>query len=495
MTRTLSTLVWTLVLLAPASFVRAQSDLRDIPPNAIAWWYYDPSAFAAAQGADPRRALVEGAIRTAFAAGLIDDEDSARAVAGVLAASIAGRHPHRGVLLDFRAHPEGEDFAIDTLSLVLDLRGGDHKTLLRTVRSVAVDAEKAGEGGHGTQREIELPGGRRGGAYREEQWPDWREVSWCSEPGAFSVALGAHTLDNWFNAVGGPPDAEPVWNAHRALVDSTRPAGDVFFELYISLDAFRASFPEAFAGRLGPILNRWGIGNARDIMIHARRIAPTDVENRGSSDPYDGPPLLAFDVSFSPRSRPPGDVRAFHGSADYWDGDEIGFDPPPGSYAIVFHADWPGWTLLALDTYRLTKRGFTTLKVEAKQRRWLRAEHSRLVRAATALGPWAVLSDVPEPVVAMPGLNTLFARLDRPLSQTMRDDLAYLLDSCTEGVDYDNHRDLWSAGLLPPELDPGGFLRLLSWGFAGPDEHAVLLLGWGADSVTVNREWIEEEQK
>jgi len=468
---TVKRFIWALVLLAPAPVCLAQ----DVPPGAIAYWSFDPTHFSPNEP-DPRRALVEGTIRAALAGGLIEGEDAARIIAGLLEAE--------------PGQEEGEGTRLTNIQAVLEIHtADDHRAFVRTIRSFAVDAERAAEGGDGAQRPLDLPGGRTGVAYTEDDWPAWREVSWCSSPGVFYVGLGRGALERWLE----PGDeASTPWIAHRESVAARRDLGEVFFEVFVDIDAFRTGYPEAFGdGRAYGLLRAWNLINARAFMLQARWIEPGDVELRGSEVPYAGPPIIAFDASWSARSRVPGTIVSEPVSAAYWPGDELRMEPPPGSYAIVTRADWAGWVNQTLDTFGSSRKEWDAIKFDALRSKWQRNNKETLDGVASKLGPWVVFSDAPRPVIALPGLTTMFAELGGPMEPGFQDELADVLATVLDNVAFDDETRVWSASLLPPEIDPGGLLRVIAWGIGGPPDKPVLVMGWGANSVRQNLERLE----
>jgi len=178
-------------------------------------------------------------------------------------------------------------------------------------------------------------------------------------------------------------------------------------------------------------------------------------------------------------------------SAAYWPGDELHMEPPPGSYAIVTRADWGGWVNQTLDTFGSSRKEWDAIKFDALRSKWQRTHKETLDGVASKLGPWVVFSDAPRPVIALPGLTTMFAELGGPIEPGFQDELAQVLATVLDNVAFDNETRVWSASLLPPDLDPGGLLRVIAWGIGGLPDKPVLVMGWGANSVRQNLERLE----
>lgn len=470
----------------------ARAASPDPPRDAIAWWWFDPARFGAATKGGPERAAMMSVLRAMVASGVVGDESRSRFVEGLLAAGEVGAWPHTLCLLDFAAHrppaPPGEatGLDIDRLQMVLELRSGaDHRQFLRTIKAILIDGaraapQEAGEG-EGSQRKIELPGGRAGVAYSEPGWPEWRELSWVSDNGAFLIGLGHGALERWFAAREAPAETgapAPAWATHERLVDSERPAGEVFFEAYMDLDALRRGFPEAFVdGRAQRVLDTLRLSNARDFMMHGRWIdAP-------SSDKTAHAPLIAIDASWSARSERPGVVHRRAFSESSWPGSELAMAPPPGSYIIVMKAEWRPWFDVCVSLAQSFTKNAGLAERRALVRSWWAKHGEALLAYVDGLKPWLVLSDTPTPIVPIPGATTAFAEFwPVPGEQDVEGKLADLLSDFGYALSRDD------AGVWWLKMDRSGAVRIPSWGFAGAKGRRALVVGWGPPAVLENRE-------
>ena len=459
---------------------RAAGFRSRIPPEAVAFWRFDTSRFAAGR-ADPalqaqRRVLIAG-LRAAVASGLIAEPKAASVLEAILAASEVGARPHTLCLIDLSAGrpPSGEGMAPSVLRLTLELEStGDHATLLRTVRAILLgDGTEKSDGA--TQRELDLPGGVRGVAYRKKGWAPWHEVQWASTDHSFVIGLGAGSLERWFAAQSADEEETPTaWDAHRAFVDAARPAGDVFFQAYLGLDRVRTGFPYGFInGRTRRVLETLSLSNARDVMVQARWIEPP----AGA----DHPPLIAADVTWSARSEAPGTVHGLPISLDAWPTGAVAMAPPPGTYAIVMPVKWGRWVQTALDLVWAAAKGDDAPRKRALLRGWTDRNAGTLGVFLGQLEPWLIVSDVPAPVTPMPGAATFFIELKRGVSaQRAGAALRALLGSRMDRVMIED--GVWSF-----KVDRGGVLRIPSWGFVGPADKPILVGGWGPPVVTENR--------
>lgn len=455
-----------------------QSTPPRIPADAVAYWRLDTTRFAGPGAADPaaqaqRRILLAG-LRAAAASGLIAESRAAGALDALLAASEVGARPHTLCLLDLAGErtATGHGLAPRTLRFALAIESsGDHALLLRTLRAILIggDSDTAG----GVQREITLPGAVRGVSYREPQWAAWHEIQWASTDDMFVIGLGAGSLERWFAAQAAPEPVDTPWAPHRAMVNRVRPAGGVFFEAYLGLDQARHGFPWGFiGGRVRRVLDTVNLSNARDVMMHARWVEPA----ADSSTPA----LIALDLTYSARSERPGVVRRVAVSEDHWPAD-LPMSPPPGTYAIAMRAPWGLWVHTALDLVWATADSDRADFKRAAIQGWLERAGGPLGRLLSRLEPWVVVSDVPPPIAPMPGASTFFVPIKpgvgaEAVSSEMR---AVLADHLK--------RILIEDGVWSFKVDPGGVLRIPSWGLVGSPARPILVGGWGPPVVTENR--------
>lgn len=452
------------------------------PADAVAWWRSDPRRFGSVRAPEPGRGVVEAVLRAAARSGLAGDGDAGAIVRALLAASVVGGTEHTLCILDLEVPdlevPEARGDGL-TLRAVLELvGGGGHEEYVRTIESVL-----GGPAGAGAQRRLVLPGGIAGVAYREEGWPAWREVAWCSTPGAFVVGLGPGALERWFSEA---PGAEGESAAHRRQVDGARPAGGVCVEAYVDVNALRRGCPSLFTddGRGSRLLRAWHLQNARAAMVHARW-----------ADVPGGPPLLAIDATWSRRSDPPGSVLRQQVSLDSWPVGEDGpvVPRPPGSYAIVVPVDAERWLSLGLDTFDALVEADRLPAFREARRRWERQHRGALSRVAKAGAPYLVIADYPPPVLPVPGAASVVWALDRGVTAPgMSEQLERLLVSFRDVVARDEAAGMWTVQV--GEASP---VALASWGLAGfgpegADRRRQALVGGfgGPGVVEALRAWL-----
>ncbi|MEL7473396.1 MAG: hypothetical protein AAGK04_08765 [Planctomycetota bacterium] len=470
----------------------ANDDLFDVPRGVIGWWAFDPTRFASVADRAVERRLLETGIQAALSAGLIRDQEAAYAVAALLGGSVAGSAPHRVCVLDFEAKPinRAGGMRLEEFQVVLELRtGDDHRGLVRALRAIVVEAEDVEEDLRpaGVQRTVELAPGREGVVYTRADWPTWREVSWHSGDDAFYVGFGRDALRDWFSLQAADAAAEgepsPAWSAHTRAVEVDR-AGDVFMSAYCSIDALRRGFPEAFErGRAVRTFASMGLSNARELMLHGRW-----------AEQDEGPPLLAIDASWSPRSRAPGTASHREMTTDAWPADVGRIHSPPGSYAMVVRGEWSQWLALGVNAYGASRGEFAAMTFQAKARRWVRDTLPSFRRLADSMGPWVVLSDVPRPPAPIPGLATVFAEAKAGAdAATMDRDLAAVLASLGEDrVVHDRETGIRSLRVLPQSADPAGVVRAVSFLVVDRAERPpVLLISWSPSGVREALRWVE----
>lgn len=487
MRRTLAVVCLILFPFATSAMAQASAFASIIPEDAIAWWRLDPSRFAANR-ADPavraQREVVVAGLRAAVASGVIADESAARTLEALLAASEVGGRKHTLCLLDLEAEraPDGTGMAPRVLRMALELEtGADHASILRSVRAILVGDGQRPASAPGVQREIELPGGVRGVAYREQGWAPWREISWASTERSFVVGLGRGALERWFEAQHRPVEAATSWAGHEQWVDASRPSGPIFFRAYMNFDRIRDGFPEAFVeGRTPRVLDAISLSNAREVMLHGRWI---DAERTGVDIP-----MIAGDITWSARSERPGVVRGLPISESTWPA-RLRMAPPPGSYLIVLRADWERWVHTALELVPAASRTTSTWRRRVAIRRWLRGHGNELRTFLLMLEPWLVLSDVPTPISPMPGAATFFTPLKRGVTARQASEaFQSLLSAHAERIG--SEQGVWWF-----RVDSGGVLRIPAWGFVGPKGEPIMVGGWGPPVVTENRKRLGDPLK
>lgn len=446
------------------------------PANAIAWWAMDPTPLGAIKDQKPGQLLLESVARAAVAGGLFEDDETTGLLATVLGAGVLSRVPHRICLIDFAADPT-DDGGLDVrrLSLVLELRTGrNHDELLRTVRAIVLQGSQPNDGG--AQNPLELPGGRSGGAYRRDGWPDWREVSWCSDAGAFYVAIGRGTLAKWFEreeAIG------PV-GYHRQAIQQQRPAGRDVFEAFINTDVLRRAVPESFmAGRAKRMGEAWGLSNSRTFMLHGRLV----------DQPKDGLTLLAVDASWTARSLARDDVQLMGVTASVLPQD-AGVVPGNGSrYVVLLPAQWEHWRDLCLDSVQAYHDSWGGMEFGATRRRWERDHGRRATRLFRSLGPWVTLAGG-EGGSVVPTMAAISLG-QRVKGRGALDDLHVTLKALFDRVEFDQKEALLSVHFASAGIDPDGKFASVWFGLAGQGWGGVgaerLVARWSREAIVRER--------
>ncbi|MBL0921401.1 MAG: hypothetical protein IBJ10_04645 [Phycisphaerales bacterium] len=442
------------------------------PPGAVAWWRMDPSRFSAAAPSPEVRAQREAMlamVRSAVTGGAVGEGRALGAVRGLLAASEVGARAHTLSVLEFSASrpPVGAGMDVERLQMALSIRAeGGHERFLPTIRSILLPPAGAGAP-PGRQRAFDLPGGARAVAYTEDGWEPWREVSWASTPGAFVVGLGRGALERASGAGAG----ERPWGAHRALVDGARAHGEVFFEAYLGVARLRSAFPEAFdSGRVHRTLDRLGLLEARDFMLHARF-----VERPGGA-----PPLIAIDATWTARGG--AEPQRLELTLDHWPQD-AGMPSPPGSYVIVAPMDWPAFAALGLDLWLGAN---VDVDIEAKRaalEAW-RAQHgAELDRFIASLGGHAVISDYPTPLLPIPGAATVFV----PLREDAKG-APGALDGALSPFRGAIQRD--RAGVSSYGVDPVGLMKMPGWLVMEDGPRAAFVAAWTPGAAAEGAAWL-----
>lgn len=475
------------LLIAVLFFSMLSPRAQAIPADAIAWWRFDPSRFASVAHEDRpggTQSIVVGGLRAAVASGVFGDGTSARILEGLLAAGEIGRVEHTICLLDLRAHREYEVGAtvIEHCQIVIELKTDrGHSDYLRTLRAIIIDAERAKNPNRevrGTQSRLTLPGGVTGVSYRAEHWDDWREISWVSLPGKLIVGIGPDSIQRWLEQGG---DTDPGWDRHRKAVSEGRPEGDVCFEAYFDIDRLETLFPNAFrAGRTLRMRGVLSFSDAAAIMLHARFI-----EHENGL-----PPMLAIDLTTKGTEARSLDRQAL--SESFWPSKElISIRHPPGSYIIASKIDWPEFLRWALDVYSATIPDAYLAAYRSKEEQWLQRNFEQLSHLFERFQPWLVISDVPAPEWAVPGLATVLIPGERgaevsDIESRMGSILADFADSVlTRRV---SGRQLWSL-----KIDRRGLVQLPVWGLADGRDGPVLIGGWSPSVIEQNRQRIESE--
>lgn len=445
------------------------------PSDAIAWWRFDPTRFSAAAPSPEVRAQREallGMVRSAIAGGAMGDEKALGAVRGLLAASEIGARPHTLSVLDFAAHrpPSGAGVDMDRLQMALAIEATDgHERFLPTLKSILLPPPSSGASVRGRQRAFELADGVRAVAYTEPDWEPWREVSWASTPGAFLVGLGAEALPKAHT--GADAAGEAPWRAHRDLVDGSRAEGEVFFEAYLGIARLRDGFPEAFAtGRVHRVLARLGLLHARDLMLHARFV------DLGASLP----PIIAIDATWIMPGEAAPQRRSL--SKDHWP-DAVDMPPPPGSYVIAAEMQWPEFVSLALDLWLASNVDVDLPERSQSLAAWRAAHGTELEGFLASLGPYAIVSDHPTPLLPIPGAATLMIPL-KAGAEAGCGDLSDALSPFAKAIQTDG------AGVSSYAVDPLGLLRMPGWSVVADGPNPAFIAAWSPGAVSGAAAWL-----
>lgn len=517
-----------------------------IPPESVIWWRFDPTALsmggAAAPGPGDGGApppgggsrLASALLRAAVASRIVDAGPLARALEGALAAGEAGAIPHTLAVLELAevAAPQratgagGRDRGATAppsirMRAVLDLEtGSGHVGLVRTLEALLVDPAVP-PAQRGAQRlfTIAAPRGRAGlpedarpaertvASFRGPDWPDSLEVSWCSTPGHFTVAVGAGAMERWFAVQDAPlppagapgPGALPAAeaDAHRRFMAALRhapaePAGNEAegrgpsgrdraeaLEFFMDCNALRRSMEASYTSSLKPeteghgarLLRAWGLSNARSFMLHARVIPPSEVIVASGPEDlaaiigpgasrvvYAGPPLLVMDATWSSRSGAPGEIARRAVSQPFWPGRDLG-EPPAAAFLMVFPSDLP--TLLDVST------GFYAGLVPPREGRtqdrdrevWrLRMQHI-IQRQRRRLGKWIVLAGPEKPGGSLLADLALVCPLDAAADPRQFDtELLTLLTPFQKSIQAPS-----GGGLRTLSADSLGALNVAAW--------------------------------
>lgn len=454
-----------------------------IPPDAVAFYRFDPSRFDTKTAA-----FLPLALKLAEQAGLVNP-DFHPIFDGILGASVAGAVPHTMCLLDLDAeHDEAakNGFRVTALQAVLVLESTrDHRSFLSTLGTIlshykgeapADGDESAGQGdAQGpTQELFDLPGGRRAARFRQPQWAAWQTVEWASLPDSFVVGLGHGSLERWVTSQGAAAPHD-LLTLHRAS-GAQRAAGPPFLEMWIDLDALRTKMPEVLAqGRPRRMLTTWRLDNARNWMFHGRWANE----------------LLVADVTWQRRSDPLDAVASRSLTLDRWPRD-LTLPKPEGKYCVVIPIDLAGSFDRVLSAYRDTLREDKLPAFDARVREYRARERQTYAALWSAFVPYVVLSNDPPPAVPVPGATTVYFELKdaRQAAATQR-----RLESLLEQFITSNDPQRLGESVVRKEsdgnyywlqLEASGTLRVPSWGWAGP----YLIGGWGPSVIEHNRKKI-----
>ena len=482
-----------MIIAACCSPVRAQPE--SAPPSAMAWWRYDPSAFPRSQpGAAPgsERAVLLATLRAALASGTLGKRTGAMVGALLLVGLEAGDTPHTLALLDFQASrpPDGTGVDIHSLQLAMRIDSGDrHAEMLRTVRAVAIDAFPGADAPAdtpGVQAKFDLPDHRLGVAFRKPDWELWREISWCSEPEAFTIGIGRDALDQWF----APPEAAapdpPAWAALRAPIDAARPDAPVVFECFIDFDALRARFPQAFqTGRTPRMQAALGLQDASALLFQARVVAGALPDGRAVA-------LMAIDASILEA-----DAAITHRALSHhaWPAQvDPAILPTGATSATVATVDWPAAFALVLDMHTATIPDRKLSAFIKRRDAWLGAHAGALHKLLAEFDPAMVIATHDRIPAPLPGVGcTLIptrsgvpiGRIAGELERVMAPFHPAVRTTMTKTA----ASPVWSL-----RVDRTGLVRLPWWTLARASSGSDVLVGaWAAAPLETVRRWLGGE--
>ena len=465
------------------------------PTSAIAWWRYDPSAFPRSQaGAAPgsERAVLLATLRAALASGTLGKRTGAMVGSLLLVGLEAGDTPHTLALMDFQASrpPDGTGVDIHSLQIAMRIDSGErHAEMLRTVRAVAIDAFPGADGPAGTpgvQAKFDLPDGRIGVGFRKPDWELWREISWCSEPEAFTIGIGRDALDQWF----APPDAAsphpPAWASLRAPIDAARPLAPVVFECFIDFGALRERFPQAFqTGRTPRMLAALGLENAAALLFQARVVPAALPDGRAVA-------LMAIDASVLEA-----DASITHRTLSHhaWPAEvDPGILPTGATSATVATVDWPEAfrLVLAMHTATIPDRKLSAF-VERRDA-WLEAHDADLHQVLGEFDPALVIATHDRIPAPLPGVGctlipvrtgVTMGRVAAELERVMAPFHPGVRTSMTKTA----ASPVWSL-----RVDRTGLVRLPWWTLARTSAGSDVLVGaWAAAPLETVRRWLGGE--
>lgn len=467
-----------LSVLACAALPAAAAPPR-IPPDAVAFYRFDPSRFDSKTAA-----MLPLALRLAEQAGLVSP-DFHPLFDGILAASVAGAVPHTLCVLDLDAEFDVQaknGFRLTQLQSVLVLESSrDHRGFLSTLgtilshyQSEAPAGDGAGQAASGGQELFDLPTGSRAARFSQPNWSPWQIVEWASLPDSFVVGLGRGSLERWVNAQAAGAE-NPTLTLHRLTVqqqqrDAVEPS---FLEIWINFERLHETMPDILAqGRPRRMLTTWRLDGARNWMFHGRW--------RGA--------FLVADLTWQRRRDRHDLVVSRSLTLDHWP-DDLTLPRPAGEYCVVIPIDFAAAFDRVLGAYRDTLAADKLDEFDASVKQYRLRQRATYDALWSAFEPHVVLSNDPPPAVPVPGATTVYfelkdarqaaatqRRLESLLEQFMKSD-----DPQRLGESVVRHERTGNYYWL--QLEKSGTLRVPSWGWVGP----YLVGGWGPSVVEHNR--------
>jgi len=451
-----------------------------IPPDAVAFYRFDPSRFDTTTAA-----FLPMALRIAEQAGLVN-ADFHPLFDGLLAASVAGAVPHTVCVLDLDGEYDEQaknGFRVTALQAVLVLESTrDHRGFISTLGTILAHyrgdpGDEVGSDAGPNQELFDLPGGLRAARFRAATWSPWQTVEWASLPDSFVVGLGQGSVQRWLEAQTAAED-NPLLALHRVRARARGDDGEIsFVEIWMNFDRLHMTMPDILAqGRPRRMLTTWRLDNARNWMFHGRWAGA----------------FLVADLTWQRRSDALDAVQQRSLTLDHWPR-ELTLPKPEGKYCVVIPIDLAASFDRMMNAYRDTLRADKLPDFDARMEAYRRREKQTYAAMWSAFKPYVVLSNDPPPAVPVPGATTVYFELKEPRQAvaTQRRLEALLAQFMTSsdpqrlGASAVRHEKKGNYYWL--QLEASGTIRVPSWGWVG----RYLIGGWGPSVVEYNRRKIE----
>ena len=464
-----------------------------VPEGTIAYFAFDP-AEEITKGSS--WSAVGSVLRVALDSEMVDKE-FLPLIHALLAAGQVGQGPYTFCLLeiDLSKNEKGKT-EIRDLAVVLEMhtRSG-HKQAIEAIAAIlAADKDKEGR----EQQQIELPGGRVGVRYRVADQPDWRSLEWCSHEDGFTVGLGKGTLRRWFEGLDNltaeqaarqGKSTTKIIESHRAAAYNARQnegkaPQQRLAELFVDIDSLRARMPRLFlAGILPRVLNAFDLGYSRSFMLHASR-----------ADRF-----ILLDATYDTRRDPPGNPRRKRLTLAAYPEDRLQLPEPSGRFLVVAEINWPDAYDRVMEIAEAVTDDKSLPRFRKKHHSFEKKNHYRMEAVFNAFKPYVVISDVPEPPLAVPGAATAYfelkegrdiKRVNRSFSRLMNE---FFLRRKQKSL-RDVHVEVTKTkeplqGIWYLQLDTLGLARFPAWGWA---DKRWMVGSWSIGAVEKNRELLEQ---
>jgi hypothetical protein len=313
-----------------------------------------------------------------------------------------------------------------------------------------------------TPERIALPGDVPAMRYREREWAPWRSIVWTESPGELSIGIGdgESAMTRWLAL---PParDDGSHFDLHRRSAREALGAGDAVCEVYVSIDRVREAFDDRFDDDPGArLLEAIHLANGRSFMLHV--IEP---ESGGA---------WRIGATWSVRSEPRSTIRRIELS-----------DPDAAAAAAAATAvlaDWPAWTVGALDAYAALLDERDALVFARQRRTWSSRRLPILARLATAVGPNASFQlDRDGSGCALGAIVVRIPVREGARSDAVARDFRALMDPFADRISEDREGGTWWLRSKAPAP-----ISVVSWGVARRDGRDELIL---AIDLGTGTEW------